>query len=54
MAPINRGATVPREQSYKQLVVRQSPPRQEDSWRIHVDLGYVGEYALSTGQRELS
>ena len=49
-----RGATVPRERSYSQLVARQSRPRQENSWRLRVDLAYVGESALSTGERELS
>ena len=49
-----RGATVPRERSYRQPVARQSRPRQENSWRFRVDLAYVGESALSTGQRELS
>ena len=44
-----RGATEPRElTSYKQLVARQSPPRQENSWRFRVDIAYVGESALST------
>ena len=33
-----RGATVPRERSYRQLVARQSRPRQENSWRFRVDL----------------
>ena len=34
-----RVATVPRERSYRQLVARQSRPRQqENSWRFHVDL----------------
>ena len=49
-----RGATVPRERSYRQPVARLSRPRQENSWRFRVDLAYVGESALSTGQRELS
>ena len=37
-----RGATVPRERSYeyRQLVARQSRPRQENSWRFRVDLAY--------------
>ena len=49
-----RGATVPRERSYRQLVARQSRPRQENSWRFRVDVACAGESALSTGQRELS
>ena len=41
-----RGATVHRERSYRQLVARQSRPRQENCWRFRVDLAYVGESAL--------
>ena len=33
-----RGATVPRERSFRQLVERQSRLRQENSWRFRVDL----------------
>ena len=48
-----RGATVPRERRYRQLVARQRRP-QENSWRFRVDLAMSAESALSTGQRELS
>ena len=43
---INRGATVPRQRGYRQLVARQSRPRPENGWRFHVDFAYVGESAL--------
>ena len=33
-----RGATMLRERSYRQLVARQSRPRQQNSWRFRVDL----------------
>ena len=38
-----RGATVPRESSYSydQFGARQSRPRQENSWRIRVDLAFL-------------
>ena len=52
--PASRGATVPRERSYKQLVARQDLPSKENSWRFRINLAYVGESALPTGQRELS
>ena len=29
-------------------------PSKENSWRFRIDLAYVGESALPTGQRELS
>ena len=45
---------MPRRTSRDQLLARQSPPRHENSWRFRVDLGYVGESALSTGRIELS
>ena len=38
----------------KELVARQSRPRQQNSWRFRAGLAYVGESALSTGQGELS
>ena len=53
-APAPRGATVPRERSYKQLVARQGLPSKENSWRFRIGLAYIGESALPTGQRELS
>ena len=49
-----RKETVPRRTSRAQLLARQSPPRHENSWRFRVDLGYVGESALSTGRVELA
>ena len=42
-APTPRGATVPRQRSYKQLVARQSLPSKENSRRFRIDLAYVGE-----------
>ena len=48
------GATVPRERSYTQLVARPRRPRLATTWRFRLDLAYVGESALSTGQRERS
>ena len=35
-------------------MARQDLPSKENSWRFRVDLAYVGESALPTGQRELS
>ena len=52
--PASRGATVPRERSYKQLVARQKPSKQRKQLAVSFDLAYVGESALPTGQRELS
>ena len=40
--------------SLNQLLARQSPSNHENSWRFHVDLGYVGESALLTGRIGLS
>ena len=45
---------VPRQRGLNQLLARQSPPRHENGWRFRVDLGYVGESALSTGRIELA
>ena len=45
---------MPRRTSRARLLARQSPPRYENSWRVRVDLGHVGESALSTGRIELS
>ena len=53
-APTPREATMTRRTSRAQLVARPSPPRHHGkSWRFRVDLGYVGESALSIGRIEL-
>ena len=52
--PTPRETTMPRRTSRARLLARQSPPRHENSWRFCVDLGYVGESAVSTGRIELS
>ena len=53
-APTPKGATVPRERSYNQLVARRSLPSKENSWRFRIDPAYVGDSALPTGQRDVS